>query len=149
MRSNAARNVRLSAETKAEIVSVCTLRFIDNVTRFHGDFMECYLRAHQDCIEAFLCLEVRQSAAWKAMPSDRAQNVEMVVDRSISAFLREAVRHQRSLPVLEEYSWLHHIAVDRLDLTARRLMRIHSGGGGGGGRRQRTVADLDEQKVNL
>merc|ERR1719474_1695710 len=145
MQSNAARSGRLSAE----IESVCSQRFIDNVVRYQGEFMECYLRAHEDCIEAFLCLEVRQSAVWKAMPSERAQNVEMVVDRSISAFLREAVRHQRSLPVLEEYSWLHHIAVDRLDLTARRLMRIHSGGGGGGGRRQRTVADLDEQKVNL
>jgi len=146
MQSNAARSGRLSAE----IESVCSQRFIDNVVRYQGEFMECYLRAHEDCIEAFLCLEVRQSAVWKALPSERAQSVEMVVDRSISAYLRDAVRHQRSLPVLEEYSWLHDIAVDRLGHTARRLMRINNGSGGGsGGRRQRAVTDLNAQKINL
>ncbi len=101
-----------------------------------------------------MCLEMRRSELWRAQSADAAsaakmRAVEEVMDRSISRYLSDAMNGQRTLPVLEEYSWLHDIAIGRLRDTADRLIRVANGSAKGRGQRGRTVPDLEEQKVSL
>jgi len=133
----------IGEHSKQNIFNICVQRFIENLLKYKEKFMNAYFKAHENDIDAFLCINLRKSNVWNTYKRDRDEQIEVLLNQCISNYVstHSPCMNQKA-SMIDEYALLHNICIDRYRDTAQQLLHITV-------KKDNNHQNLDDQNINL